>query len=102
MKPTMKDRNNSEALLAGVCSGIAGQTGWNVWVLRLLFVGFLALKMLWALLAYGALAILFHLADEGFKRPGQKKEEGLESEELAERNRRISELERQFRDLEGR
>jgi phage shock protein PspC (stress-responsive transcriptional regulator) len=97
-------QNAPDALLAGVCAGIAGALGWNVWVLRLLFLGFLALKTLWAAGLYVALAVLFHLAsdrpDGQGARHGDAEDGGLDSPELAARNRRIEELERQFRDLE--
>jgi hypothetical protein len=69
---------------------------WNVWVLRALFVAFLLFKTLWAIAAYAALALLFWLMEAEW--PGR----ALESPELADRNRRISELERRFEDLERR
>lgn len=106
MNPRWKhSRHNApDALLAGVCAGIAGALSWNVWVLRLLFLGFLALKTLWAIGLYALLAVVFHLLDD---RPGNDAarkadhgDDGLDSPELAARNRRIEELERQFRDLE--
>jgi phage shock protein PspC (stress-responsive transcriptional regulator) len=85
------------ALLAGVCAGTARIFGWNVWALRALFVVFLLVKTLWALLAYAALALLFHFrAGAG----GGSDEPGLGSPELAARERRIAELEQRFRDLE--
>ncbi len=88
-------RRQPDALLAGVCAGIARALGWNVWVLRALFIGFLALKTLWAIGVYAVLAVVFNLADS------RKRDDGsLDSPELADRNRRIEELERQFRDLE--
>ena len=40
------------ALLAGVCAGIARTFKWNVWVLRALFIGFLAIKTVAAILVY--------------------------------------------------
>jgi len=86
------------ALLAGVCAGTARAFGWNVWALRALFVIFLLVKTLWAVLAYAALAVLFHF------RPaprGRREADDLASPELAARNRRIAELEKRFRDLEG-
>ena len=55
-------------------------------------------KTLWAVLAYAALAVLFHF------RPaprGRREADDLASPELAARNRRIAELEKRFRDLEG-
>jgi phage shock protein PspC (stress-responsive transcriptional regulator) len=88
------------ALLAGVCSGIAGRLGWNAWALRALFVLFLLIKTVWAIIAYALLALALHLFDS----PGiQRRPEGrLESPELSGRSERIAELERRFRDLEGR
>lgn len=86
------------ALLAGVCAGIAQAFNWNVWVLRALFVAFLLVKTLWAVLAYAALALLFHFGIE--HREKRKAKDGLASPELSERNRRIEELEKRFHDLE--
>lgn len=86
------------ALLAGVCAGIAQAFKWNVWVLRALFVVFLLVKTLWAVVAYAVLAVVFHLGNEHRERKNGK--EGLASPELSERNRRIEELEKRFRDLE--
>lgn len=94
----MRNKPTDGALLAGVCSGIARAFGWNAWVLRALFVLFLLVKTLWAVVAYAALALLFHLGREHRARRHEK--DGLASPELAERNRRIEELERRFRDLE--
>ena len=93
------------ALLAGVCAGVAHKLGWNVWALRALFVVFLLVKTLWAIAAYAVLALAMHLL--GDRWPGKESRQvvgdgGLESPELAERNRRIAELERRFRDLEQR
>jgi len=89
------------ALLAGVCAGIAQAFNWNVWVLRALFVVFLLVKTLWAIVAYAALALAFKLFEDQL--PGKSKSgEGLSSPELSERNERISDLERRFRELEGR
>jgi len=90
------------ALLAGVCAGIARVLEWNVWALRALFVVFLLIKTLWAIAAYALLAVVLCLLDGTAARtPGRDAEGGLESPELAERNRRIAELERRFRDLEN-
>ena len=85
------------ALLAGVCAGTARAFGWNVWALRALFVIFLLVKTLWAVLAYAALALLFHFRPEP---GGRRSEKDLGSPELAARNRRIADLEKRFRDLE--
>lgn len=88
------------ALLAGVCAGIARTLNWNVWVLRALFVGFLLIKTLWAVAVYAGLALVFHFVDEGLS-GGKKSADGLSSPELSERNQRIADLERRFRDLES-
>lgn len=87
------------ALLAGVCAGIARAFDWNVWVLRALFVVFLLVKTLWAVLAYAVLALAFYLLD-GEWAGSRKSHEGLESPELSKRNERIADLERRFKDLE--
>ena len=59
----MNAERTDDALLAGVCSGIARALGWNVWALRALFVIFLVVKTLWAVIAYAALALVFHFRD---------------------------------------
>jgi phage shock protein PspC (stress-responsive transcriptional regulator) len=85
-------------LLAGVCAGIARALGWNVWALRALFVLFLLVKSLWALVAYALLAVLLQLTEwEGTK--SRTAGAGLESPELAGRSARIAELERRLREL---
>ena len=89
------------ALLAGVCAGIAQAFGWNVWVLRALFVAFLLIKTLWAVVAYAVIALVFMLLEsQNFGKPGNGDELG--SPELSGRKKRIADLERRFRDLEGR
>jgi len=81
------------ALLAGVCAGIARTFNWNVWVLRALFIGFLMIKTLAAVVVYAILALVFHFSGTGF---GARKdsESGLASPELSERDKRIRDLER--------
>jgi phage shock protein PspC (stress-responsive transcriptional regulator) len=95
----MRRQPTDGALLAGVCSGIARAFGWNAWVLRALFVLFLLVKTFWAVVAYAVLALAFHFGRE--RRSQRHGTQGLASPELAERNRRIEELERRFRDLES-
>jgi phage shock protein PspC (stress-responsive transcriptional regulator) len=96
----VKATRTEGALLAGVCAGIAQAFNWNVWVLRALFVAFLLIKTLWAIVVYAALALAFKLLEDQW--PGKSKaDEGLASPELSERNERISDLERRFRELEG-
>ena len=97
----MKFARHDDALLAGVCAGIADRLGWNVWALRAVFVAFLLVKTLWAIAVYAILAVVFHFVDG--ERPGQSRStEDLGSPELSDRNERIAELERRFRELEGR
>ena len=97
----MKVTRTEGALLAGVCAGIAQALNWNVWVLRALFVAFLLIKTLWAIVVYAALALAFKLFEDQW--PGKSKSgEGLASPELSERNQRISDLERRFRELDDR
>ena len=97
----VKAARTEGALLAGVCAGIAQAFKWNVWVLRALFTAFLLIKTLWAIVFYAALALAFKLFEDQW--PGKSKSgEGLASPELSERNQRISDLERKFRELEDR
>jgi phage shock protein PspC (stress-responsive transcriptional regulator) len=94
------DKRPDGALLAGVCAGIARALRWNVWVLRALFVGFLVIKTVAALVVYAILALVLHLL--GNEIPGGKRDSGgLTSPELSQRNERITDLERRFRDLEN-
>lgn len=97
----VKASRTEGALLAGVCAGIAQAFNWNVWVLRALFVAFLLIKTLWAIVVYAVLALAFKLFEDQW--PGKSKSgEGLASPELSERNQRISDLESRFRELEDR
>lgn len=97
----MTPHRSEGALLAGVCAGMARMFGWNVWALRALFVIFLLVKTLWALVAYAVLALAFQLRPD-VSRKGDGDGDGLGSPELSERSRRIADLEKRFRDLEGR
>ena len=97
--PNLRLNKPDGALLAGVCAGIARALSWNVWVLRVLFVGFLAIKTVAALIIYVILALAMHLL--GNQDPGGKKTaEGLSSPELSKRSDRIADLEQRFRELE--
>jgi phage shock protein PspC (stress-responsive transcriptional regulator) len=97
----MKTARIEGALLAGVCAGIARAFQWNVWVLRALFVAFLLVKTLWAVVVYAVLALFFNLFENTL--PGaSRSDEGLSSPELSGRGERIAELERRFRELEDR
>lgn len=95
----MKAERPDGALLAGVCAGIARKFDWNVWVLRALFIGFLVIKTLAAVGVYALLALVFYLSGNEFSRRGKGDEE-LVSPELSDRNQRIRDLEKRFRDLE--
>jgi len=87
------------ALLAGVCANVSRALAWNVWALRALFIGFLAIKTIAAVAVYAGLALAFHLLKNDSAN-GKAAGEGLASPELSRRNERISELEQRFRDLE--
>ncbi len=94
-----------DALLAGVCAELARRLGWNVWALRVLFLAALLVQTLPTAVVYGVAALImgFALADRG---PGSAPGAGgsasddLSSEPLADRGRRIRELEEKFRALE--
>ncbi len=87
------------ALLAGVCASIARSFKWNVWVLRALFIGFLLIKTLAAVLVYAGLALLQHLVPAI---QGKSQQKGLRSPELSTHDKRIEELDRRFRKMEER
>lgn len=95
----MKTERPDGALLAGVCAGIARTFNWNVWVLRALFIGFLVIKTIAAVGVYALLALVFYLSGNEFSRR-DKGDEELVSPELSDRNQRIRDLEKRFRDLE--
>jgi len=90
------------ALLAGVCADIARRLGWNVWVVRALFVLFLVLQTLATGVVYIALALVLRLADGTLGGADRKSAPpgGLASPDLADRGRRIEDLEARFRELE--
>ncbi len=104
IKPHTQVKRPDGALLWGVCAGIARALRWNVWVLRALFAGFLAIKTVAALIIYAILALALHLFGgetlRGKKSPGKKASDGLASPELSKRSERIADLERRFRELE--
>ena len=87
------------ALLAGVCAGIARGLTWNVWVIRGLFVGFLALKTMSAVVVYLVIALVQHIYAS---RGAPAKPDGLVSPELSDRDARIAALDRRFRELEDK
>ncbi len=97
--PHTRVKRPDGALLGGVCAGIARALRWNVWVLRALFVGFLALKTVAALIIYATLALVMQLLGNE-KLRGKKASEGLASPELSKRSERIADLEQRFRELE--
>ena len=94
----MKCERIDGALLVGVCASIARTFNWNVWVLRGLFAAFLLIKTFWAIAAYAGLALLIHFG-KGFM--DNEEDDGLSSPELSDRNQRINDLEKRFRDLEN-
>ena len=87
------------ALLAGVCAGIAQSLTWNVWVIRGLFVGFLVLKTMLAVVVYLGIALVQYIYAS---RGSAAKPDGLASPELADRDARIAALDRRFRELEDK
>lgn len=82
------------ALLAGVCAELAERCGWNVWAVRALFILGLLVKTLWVGAAYVVLAVLLGLF---CGKSGDQSR--LKTPELAERGRRIADLEKRFREL---
>ena len=93
-----------DALLAGVCAELARRLGWNVWALRVLFLAALLVQTLPTAVVYGVAALImgFALADRhpGGASAGGSASDDLNSEPLADRGRRIRELEEKFRAME--
>jgi phage shock protein PspC (stress-responsive transcriptional regulator) len=83
------------ALLAGVCAGLAQRLGWNAWAIRALFVLGLFIQAIGAGVVYILLAVLLPRFDSS-----SEPEPSLKADELSERNQRIAELEKRFRDME--
>ncbi len=97
--------SHSGAMLAGVCSRLAGLLGWNVWAVRAVLLVMLVAKPLWTIIAYAAVALLLGLVNRGGWRSGTGAAESgqaaeLRSPELASRKQRIEDLEQRFRDWE--
>ncbi len=88
-------RCHDDALLAGVCANLAQRLGWNVWALRALFVIGLFIHAIGTAVVYIVLALVLPKTGSD-PDPGP----GLSSPELSERERRIADLEKRFRDLE--
>ena len=90
------------ALLAGVCAGLSGRLGWNVWAIRAVFVVLLLTKTVLAIIIYAVLALLLeaHNRYRGTARSQAEEQPPLKSEELGNRNRRIKELDQRFRKWE--
>jgi phage shock protein PspC (stress-responsive transcriptional regulator) len=87
-------RRHDDALLAGVCADLGQRLGWNVWALRALCVLGLFIH---ALATGGVYIVLALLLPQLRDKPP---EPDLAAPELSDRNRRIADLERRFRDLE--
>ena len=83
------------ALLAGVCASLAQRLGWNAWAIRALFVLGLFIQAIGTGVVYILLAFLLPGFDDQ-----SKPEPELKADELSERNQRIVELERRFREME--
>lgn len=86
-----------DALLAGVCADVAQRLGWNTWALRALAV----LGLFMNIYVAGGIYLLLALLLPMFRNSGEEAEPaGLSAPELGDRNTRIAELERRFRELE--
>ena len=97
MSGSSRYQRHPDALLAGVCADLAQRLGWNVWAVR----GLAVLGLFIHALATGGLYLLIALLMPSLKTDhGEPKPEGLASPELGDRQERIAELERRFRDLE--
>ena len=92
-------RRPEDALLAGVSAEIARRLGWNVWAVRGLFVLGLVVQTLATIVIYAVLAVVMRCMAGGADRKSAPPA-GLGSPDLAERGKRIEELERRFKDLE--
>ena len=90
-------QRHPDALLAGVCADIAQRLGWNTWALRALAVLGLFIDVLVTGGIYLLLAFLLPLLRTRQEAP---QAEELSAPELGDRNARIAELERRFRELE--
>lgn len=98
--------DSSGAMLAGVCSRLANWLGWNVWAIRAVLLILLIAKPLVAAVGYAAAALLLAALDRSGKafKPRSAESDGrtepLQSPELADRKRRIDDLEQRFRNWE--
>ena len=90
----MTPNRHDGALLAGVCATLAHRLGWSVWALRALFVLGLFIQAIGTGVVYIALAVLLPKFQHG-QDPGP----ALKPDELRDRKRRISDLERRFREM---
>ena len=91
-----------KALLAGVCAWLAQRLGWDLWAIRVLLLIGLLLAPLAVGGSYLLAAVLMHLLRPRGESARPAPPGGLGSAELGERGARIAELERKFRELEGR
>jgi len=92
-----EDRRPAGALLAGVCADLAARLGWNVWAIRALFVFGLLIQTIGTGVLYILLAVILPRLEGGTE---SEPEPDLKADVLRERNERISDLERRFRDME--
>lgn len=91
------DNRPAGALLAGVCADLAQRLGWNPWAIRALFVIGLFIQAIGTGAVYIVLAVL--LPRFGIKSQS-KPEPELKADVLHDRQQRISELERRFKEME--
>ncbi|MFT5141117.1 MAG: phage shock protein PspC (stress-responsive transcriptional regulator) [Lysobacterales bacterium] len=89
------DNRPAGALLAGVCADLAQRLGWNPWAIRALFVIGLFIQAIGTGAVYILLAIL--LPRFGTKSAAEPE---LKADVLSDRQQRIAELERRFKEME--
>lgn len=82
-------------MLAGVCAGLAGFLHWNVWGMRLAWLVLLLIKPLLAIALYVVFAAGFALLEPAARKT-RARGPWLASPELADRARRIEDLDRRL------
>jgi len=88
------------ALLAGVCAGLAQRLGWNAWAIRALFVLGLLIQTIGTGVVYVLLALLLPRFGNSDSATQEETGPGLKADELSERNQRIADLEKRFKEME--
>ena len=89
------------ALLAGVCAGLSGRLGWNVWAIRALFIIGLFIQTIGAGVVYVILAVSLPRFGSSTTPEPELKTDELRADELSNRQQRIAELEKRFKEMEN-